>query len=199
MGRGTGHVESGFFGLFERRWAVPLLAELEASGGGARLVTLAHRTGAGRATARQSIEHLVRLGVVAENPGHGHPLRPEFVLTPRGRRIAPPAAGLMRALTGLDAIEAGLRKWSMPTLGAIGDGARRFGEVTERLGSATDRAASIALRDLERLGLIERRIGNDRPPHPVYAALDRAESCLAPLRAMRVQAAFGLHDVGSSS
>jgi len=170
--------------LFARRWAVPVLAELEAGGGGGRLVTLANRTGAGRATARQSIEHLLALGLVRENPGHGHPLRPEFVLTPRGRVIAPPSAALVRALVRLDAMDMGLRKWSMPALAAVGAGAHRFGEITGSLGSATDRAVSIALGDLESLGLVRRAVEDGRPPRPVYGVGARARGCLAPLNVL---------------
>lgn len=169
-------------GLFARRWAVPLLAELDAAGGGGRLVTLASRTGAGRATAGQSVGLLIELGLVRENPGHGHPLRPEFLLTSRGRLVAPPAASLVRALDRLDAVDMGLRKWSMPTLAAVGDGASRFGEITGALEPVTDRAASIALGDLESLGFVRRSIEDGRPPRPASRVAERARGCLRALR-----------------
>ncbi len=171
-------------GLFARRWAVPLLAELESGGGGGRLVALANRTGAGRATARQSIDLLLELGLVQENSGHGHPLRPEFVLTGRGRVAAPPSAALVRALERIDAMDLGLRKWSMPALAAVGSGAHRFGEITDALGFVTDRAASIALGDLESIGLVRRVIEDGRPPRPVYNVSARSSACLRALRAM---------------
>ncbi|MCP6652244.1 hypothetical protein NL518_29540, partial [Klebsiella pneumoniae] len=68
--------------LFHRRWMLPVLAELQRSRG-CKFVTLVHRTGASRKAINDTIAALIRLGLVMHNPGYGHPLRPEYLLTTR--------------------------------------------------------------------------------------------------------------------
>jgi DNA-binding HxlR family transcriptional regulator len=149
--------------LFHRRWSVPILAEMAAHDG-CRVAQLTHALEAGR----QPVA-LIALGLVRPNPGYGHPLRPEYVLTRRGGRAGPACTGLMRALREAEAIDVGLRKWSMPTLAAVGLGATRFGAIARALGDATDRAISQALGGLGEAGLVERRVEGGRPPAPRYA------------------------------
>src|SRR5947207_13068422 len=67
--------------LFHHRWAVPVLAELRRERG-SRFVTLANRIGVTRDSLRRTLSALIDDGLVERNPGYGHPLRPEYVLTP---------------------------------------------------------------------------------------------------------------------
>lgn len=153
--------------LFHRRWACPVMAELHRSEG-AKFISLVQTLGANAGAMRQTLDELIDLGWIRRNPGYGHPLRPEYLLTRQGERLAPSCAELDRSMRALDIQETALRKWSMPTLYVIGDRPTRFSEVTDALNRATDRAVSIALKDLTGADLIERRLVDGSPPGSVY-------------------------------
>jgi DNA-binding HxlR family transcriptional regulator len=159
--------------LFHRRWAVPVLAELHRSRG-AKFVTLTTRLDASPGAVRAALDHLQDLGWVGPNPGYGHPLRPEYILTPDGKRIAEPCDALDRALVGLDLRPVGLRKWSMPTLDVLRAGSARFGEIRGALAGITDRALSMALGDLLASQLAARSLVDGAPPSARYGPTGRA-------------------------
>jgi DNA-binding HxlR family transcriptional regulator len=100
---------------------------------------------------------------VTRNPGHGHPLRPEYLLTPAGARVAPACLSLLDALPDRDR---SLKKWTLPVLAAVGDGAR-FNDLRGEL-PATPRALTLALKDLQTLGLVEREVVGGYPPTTRY-------------------------------
>jgi DNA-binding HxlR family transcriptional regulator len=154
--------------LFHRRWSVPLLAALGRGGG--RLVVLAQRLGANQVALRQALDGLIELGLAQRNPGYGHPARPEYVLTARGGRLGPASAALVDALARRRLEDELLRKWPLPVLHAIGGEARRYGEIRQRLPGVTDRALAGALKELERHGLVRRRISREWPPVAHYEA-----------------------------
>ena len=153
--------------LFHHRWAAPILAELHRSKG-SRFVTLSNRLGLGRESLRRTLAALVEAGLVTKNPGYGHPLRPEYVLTQRGRTVAPACARLIAALERLDADDIGLKKWSMPAVLALADGECRYSELRKRLPEVTPRALTLALKDLAAAQLVERRVTPDYPPATMY-------------------------------
>ncbi len=155
--------------LFHHRWAVPALAELHRSKG-AKLVTLARRTGASSGSMRQTMSHLIELGWVRRNPGYGHPLRPEYLLTKRGERVGPACAQLMAAIESSLDMNVALKKWTLPALQAIGRGPSRFGEIASRLTGITDRALARSLHDLQQESLVQRDIHDGRPPFAAYHA-----------------------------
>lgn len=155
--------------LFRRRWACPVMAELHRARG-AKFISLVHALGANSGSVRQTLDELIGLGWVRRNPGYGHPLRPEYILTRRGDRLAPACASLDDAVSRADAQDIALRKWSMPTLYVVGDGPTRFTQVTEALKVATDRAISIALKDLSGAEMIQRQVVDGPPPGSVYGA-----------------------------
>jgi DNA-binding HxlR family transcriptional regulator len=128
---------------------------------------LVHALGVGRETLRVTLDSLIDAGLVARNRGYGHPMRPEYVLTARGRRLAPVAARLLDELGRRDALELGLRKWSLPVLAALAREAR-FGELRSTLAPVTPRALTLALKALVRAGLVERRIHEAFPPATSY-------------------------------
>jgi DNA-binding HxlR family transcriptional regulator len=165
--------------IVHHRWSLPVLAELSALGG-AKFVTLTSRLGVSRDSLRATIDALIELGLVQRNPGHGHPMRPEYLLTAAGARLAPACARIVEALRALDAEEVALRKWSLPVARGLVAGEERFNALKARLPGVTPRALSIALRSLQEAGLVERRIEDGRTPTPVYRLTPRARS-LAPL------------------
>jgi DNA-binding HxlR family transcriptional regulator len=159
--------------LFHHRWGVPVIAEIH-RGRGAKLVTIVNRLGVGRDTILRTLESLTDRGWVTRNPGYGHPMRPEYVLTERGRAIGPACVLLMQKLHALDQTQVGLRKWSMPVLAALFGGADRFGAMEAALPRATARALTLALKDLQHAGLVERDIEPGYPPRPRYRLSRRA-------------------------
>lgn len=166
---------SSISGLFHHRWSTPILAELHRSRG-TRFVVLAHRLGLSRESLRRTLTALIDAGFVQRNPGYGHPLRPEYVLTGAGAKVAPLCSRLITALGRLDLYEVGLKKWSMPVVLALaGDGSpRRFSELLGVLPDATGRALSFALKDLVKGGLVERIVTDDFPPGTAYRLTPRA-------------------------
>ncbi len=153
--------------LFNRRWAVPVLAELH-KGRGAKSITLANRLGVNRDSLRATLDELIEHGWIARNPGYGHPMRPEYLLTRRGEKLGPSCVRLMAALRNMGIQRIALRKWSMPITLALAGGVEHFGELKRILPGITSRALTLGLKELQRTGLIERRIVDQYPPTTSY-------------------------------
>jgi|SRR5215218_5524335 len=149
-------------GLFHHRWAPPALALLTERGG-ARFVELQRKLGVGHDSLRRALDGLLELGYARRNPGYGHPLRPEYLVTAAGRRAG---ASCARVLAAGDR-QVLLRKWSVPTLAQL-DEPRRFSELREALPRVTPRALALALQDLEAAGLVDREVLDTRPPSTLY-------------------------------
>jgi DNA-binding HxlR family transcriptional regulator len=153
--------------LFHYRWAAPVLAELRRQKG-SRFVTLARMLGVGRESLKRTLTALIELDLVARNPGYGHPLRPEYVLTHRGEAVAKRCQKLLAALDGN--ADVALRKWSLPVLAAL-ERPGRFSELRAALPGVTARALALALKDLQSAGLVDRSVDEEAyPPTVVYAA-----------------------------
>jgi DNA-binding HxlR family transcriptional regulator len=167
--------------LFHRRWAVPVIAELH-NGRGSKLVTLVHRLDASPGSIRSALDHLIELGWVVPNPGYGHPMRPEYVLTVQGERLGPACSKLMAEARRLDIADVTLRRWSMPVLHAVSIAPAHFGDISRRLVGLTDRALSLALHDLRDAALVARTIIEGSPPTTVYRPTRRA-TLLCPILA----------------
>ena len=176
---------SSIASLSRHRWALPILVRLDATSG-SRFVPLANGLGLSRDALRQTLDALIEAGLVMRNPGYGHPLRPEYVLTVRGRRIAAISSALLDALREAGVEQVGLRKWSVPILAALSS-ERRYGELRRAVG-ATPRALTLALKELVTAGLVERRVHDGFPPSTTYRITPRSR----PLRrhARRLAAAL---------
>lgn len=172
--------------LFHRRWAVPVLATLHAQHG-SKFATLVHTTAASPTSIRQTLDHLIAHGWVIPNPGYGHPLRPEYILTPSGEALAPAAADLDHALLDLDLRAIALRKWSMPTLAAMAGTPRRFGELALALPGITDRALSQTLRGLIAVPLAARLAPTALSQSPLYAPVHQGTRLAALVRGLANQ------------
>ncbi|MBI5155316.1 helix-turn-helix transcriptional regulator [Candidatus Poribacteria bacterium] len=154
--------------LFHHRWSVPVLALLAPSGGG-RFAEFVHALGVSRDSLRTTLAALRKLGLIERNPGYGHPLRPEYILTLAGRGLAPVAEDFMSRARRVELEELALRKWPMAALREIGSGAGRFSELSSRLAPITARALAGALKDLDAAGLVSRTVTADYPPAVAYA------------------------------
>lgn len=169
--------------LFHHRFSVPIVAVLYADRG-AKFVTLLNRTGASRDTLSDTLTHLVEGGVVARNPGYGHPMRPEYILTPFGETLGPPCVEAAKVMPGLGLFEIAVKKWPMLVVVAIGRGGARFGEIKDLLPGITPRALTSALRDLQSAGLADRVITESWPPHTIYTLTPLAHEALPVLEAI---------------
>jgi DNA-binding HxlR family transcriptional regulator len=167
--------------LFHHRWAVPVLAELRRQRG-SRFVTLANRLGVGRDSLARTLSGLMDAALVERNPGYGHPLRPEYVLSSEGERVAGVCERLLSQLEGLR--DVALRKWSLPTIGALGGGPLRFSELRSELDGVTARSLTLALKELQAAGLVERLVTDDYPPGTIYRLTERARPLARVLRAL---------------
>lgn len=166
--------------LAHRRWTVPVLALLHqarVSGDstGARTIGLVRRLELGRETLRQTVEFAVAHGWVTQNTGHGHPLRPDYVLTESGRRLGQACDRVWRTAVLVGAVEPLGRKWTAPILRVLWGGPARFGEIKAALGEhgVTDRALSLALRSLVEGEWVARRVVQTYPPGVEYSLAER--------------------------
>ena len=135
--------------LFHNRWSVPILAELHRQRG-SRFVTLSRTLGLSRESLRRTLAALTDAGLVGRNPGYGHPLRPEYVLTRAGERISGACRPLVEQLRRGNLEEIGLKKWSMPVVFALAEGPLRFSELRDRLEGVSPRALALALKTSKR-------------------------------------------------
>lgn len=156
--------------ISSRAWALPILAKLH-DGVAGRQAPLLDATGAGRTAFAQSLDHLITLGLVERNPGHGHPLRPEFRLTAAGTRAAALASRICHSLPPDE--QALCRKsWTIPVVTSLYS-PKHFVDVKRSLSPITDRALSQSLKLLEKHHWVKRSVSLDsRPPRAVYSAVN---------------------------
>ena len=158
--------------LTSRAWSLSILAALDARVPGRQAPLLA-ATGASRTAFSASLEHLVELGLLERNPGHGHPLRPEFRLTEKGYEAAEIAGRIVRAVPEDNAFKLLQRSWTLPVL-ALTETPRRFSAIRSDLTPITDRALSNSLHQLEAQDWLRRNIDmSGRAPFPTYHAINR--------------------------
>lgn len=154
--------------LFHHRWNLPVLAEIHRTAG-TRFVVLVNRLGISRDSLTHTLDALIVARWVRRNPGYGHPLRPEYILTKSGSHFAPHCHTLLEELRKRHAEDISLRKWSMPVLLMIAEGTERFADLKTGLPGITARALSLALRDLQEVSLIDRIVLDEYPPITRYA------------------------------
>jgi DNA-binding HxlR family transcriptional regulator len=162
--------------ITHHRWALPVLAELHAQRG-SKFITLVNRLGAHRLAVSDALHSLTTLGLVIPNPGYGHPLRPEYILTARGQHLAPSCTELLDRLHRARLADVGLRKWTLPTLLAIDQGAARFSDIRNALAPATDRALARTLSDSSTARLVA-RAADQHDRRAVMYTLDHAGKAL---------------------
>jgi DNA-binding HxlR family transcriptional regulator len=170
--------------LFHRRWAVPAIAALYRTRG-AKLVSLVSTLGATRAALKQTLAPLIRMGLVMRNPGYGHPMRPEYLLTARGMQVGPGCCALVERLEELGLESIGLKKWSMPVLAALDKG-QRFGALRAALPGLTDRALTLALKNLTAAELASRLVMDGYPPTTFYQVTEKARPVVGALEQIRL-------------
>lgn len=157
--------------LTSKAWSLKILALLH-SGVPGRQAPLIAATTATRSSFAASLEHLFQLGLLERNPGHGHPLRPEFRLTEQGKVVAAMAHRILEAAPDEDGFDLVKRSWPVPIL-ALTEAPSRFSTIRSGLGAITDRALSNSLGMLEERDWLRREIDvSQRTPFPTYQAVN---------------------------
>ncbi len=157
--------------ITSRAWAVPILAALH-EGVPGRQAPLITATGAGRTAFAQSMSHLIEIGLVERNPGHGHPLRPEFRLTTPGK-IGAEISHKIQTLAGEENRDLLRKSWTLPILAILHE-PHQFNDMQRALTPITDRALSQALKAMEDREWVHREVDlAARPPRPIYSAANR--------------------------
>lgn len=139
---------SNQYQIFHYRWDIPLLAEMFRTNG-AKFITLANRCGISRGVLKTSLTRLIASGLIAENPGYGHPMRPEYILTEAGKAIGPFCVAFLQEGAKREVTEVFRNKWSCPAIIATGDETIRFNALKKQLSPVTSRALSSTLKLLQ--------------------------------------------------
>ncbi len=153
--------------LFHFRWSVPILSEIFHQDG-ARFVTILNRLRLSRSVLSSTLGKLVDAGLIIRNPGHGHPLRPEYLLTHEGSKVAPFCKELMKCVREHKGGRLVQSRWALPILFLSNKGGIRFSELISRLRPITPRALSEELKLLSFEGYIKRKIVDGYPPATIY-------------------------------
>ncbi len=155
--------------ITSRAWSLNILALLH-QGVPGRQAPLLAATNASRTSFASSLKHLVQLNLLERNPGHGHPLRPEFRLTQTGIAVAETADRIVKAVPDDSEFALLRRSWTVPIL-ALTDTPQRFSVIKSDLATITDRALSTSLVQLEEREWLQRDIDTSkRVPFPTYHA-----------------------------
>ncbi|MEM6558685.1 MAG: winged helix-turn-helix transcriptional regulator [Myxococcota bacterium] len=162
------HLSKAFLSLLHHRWSVPVLAAFADLDGQAKFVTVQRRLDVSRSSLQRTLAALNALKLVRKNEGYGHPLRPEYLLTEAGRDVGSASKRMMQVLNSLSSVDVALRKWSIPVVRALAQRPTSFNALQAALVGITPRALSRAVRDLEDVGWVERRLQNTRPPRWEY-------------------------------
>ncbi len=75
-------------------------------------------------------------------------------------------------------------RWKVPILWHLLDGTKRFSELRRALGNVTQKMLSQQLRELERDGVVRRKVYPEVPPRVEYALTPLGATMSAPLRAL---------------
>lgn len=163
--------------LSSKRWLAPILAHMT-SENGSRFAAMARTLGMSKSVLSVHLDALERFGWIMRNPGHGHPLRPEYLLTAEGAQIAEHCVEITRVRAHLDLETRDLGRWSLPIIAELVPGPLRFTALQRRLDPVTPRALSLGLIQLAESRLIK------HPPAdlPAYALSQRGARIGALLR-----------------
>lgn len=169
---------SRLIGFVHHRWNVPVVAELYRHSG-AKFVTMVNHLGVSRASLSTSLADLIDRGLVVKNPGYGHPMRPEYLLTKDGESIGDQCQALTRIVRPGEEADLAFRKWTLPLVVAIGDETRRFNEIRSLLVGATPRAIAIGLKSLLEQRWASRSLIDEYPPTAGYRLMRKGQKVLS--------------------
>lgn len=158
--------------LTKGRWYLHLIAGIGDKG--ERSAVLLGRLGLSRSMLSRSLGRLQQEGWIMPNPGHGHPLRPEWKLTPQGLDVLPHVEALIAAQEAVGAGPDSAGRWHLPLLAALLNGEMSFSALESALAPISPRALSQALKHAIALDHVLRRVDNSFPPTPFYRLSKKA-------------------------
>jgi len=158
----------GLLNPFHSRWAIPIISILYDQKG-AKFITLLKELKISRSVLASTLRKLIDQKLVMRNPGYGHPLRPEYLLTDQGLRFGPFCKDMMTFVTEMKRYRLIQSKWALQIIHLCSGGDIRFSELKSALTPITSRALSEELKSLNSEGYIERRIIEGYPPVTAYS------------------------------
>lgn len=75
-------------------------------------------------------------------------------------------------------------KWTVLVVSALADGSKRFNELRREIPSVSQRMLTLTVRNLERDGLVSRKVTPSIPPRVDYALTDLGHSLQEPVLAL---------------
>ncbi|RYY34032.1 MAG: hypothetical protein EOP59_16875 [Sphingomonadales bacterium] len=156
------------------RWAVPVMALLSRQRG-ARFAVIASAFGLSHHSLSRSLDYLRNAGWVIPNPGHGHPLRPEYVLSEAGLPVGALCERIAAERERLALSAADLPRWSLPVVAGLAPDWTRFGVLQTQLSPVTPRALSQTLQAMIGTDLVKRRLEDRYPPVALYGLTGRGQ------------------------
>ena len=156
------------------RWAVPVMALLSREEG-ARFAVIARAFGLSHHSLARCLDYLRGAGWVIPNPGHGHPLRPEYLLSEAGKPVGVLCERIVAQRERLKLAAADLPRWSLPVVAGLAPDWTRFGELQARLDPVTPRALSQTLQAMIGHDLVKRRLEDRYPPVALYGLTRRGQ------------------------
>lgn len=75
-------------------------------------------------------------------------------------------------------------KWTVLVVSTLGEGSRRFNELRREIPSVSQRMLTLTLRNLERDGLVSRKVTPSIPPRVDYDLTELGRSLLEPVNAL---------------
>ena len=154
--------------LFHYRWSCPVISVLFRQKG-AKFITLLNELHISRSVLSSTLQKLMEQDIVKRNPGYGHPLRPEYILTDRGLRLGPFCSEMMACVLEHKGHHLFQSKWALWILQISSSGVKRFSELKSALAPITSRALSEELKLLHAEGFMERKIVDGYPPLATYS------------------------------
>ncbi len=167
-------------GVGDTRWVVPAMAMLF-DRKGEKFVTLWRSLGASQSGIRAALDATIARGWVERNPGYGHPMRPEYILTKRGAAAGEACSQVIGRLSEEGVKWKALSKWSMTALHTLRLGPYRFNELAATVEGATDRALVMCLKPLVAHGLVLRTVEDTYPPSVAYSLTPSGQPLVIPI------------------
>lgn len=171
-------VNNEFISLCSKAWTLQVLAYMH-SQCDPRISPMTHHLSASRTSISAALRYLVELGYLRKNSGHGHPLRPAYVFTPKGKDAAAWASQLNNMLEPAQ-WKIARRTWALPIL-RVTSPESRFGELRSKLSPVTDRALSETLKMLSENHWLRRCVDVEHVPPSVSYIPEGTGEILVPL------------------
>jgi DNA-binding HxlR family transcriptional regulator len=160
------------YNLFHYRWFIPIIGVIYVQNG-AKFVTLLNELNISRSVLTSTLRKLIEQGIVMRNPGYGHPLRPEYILTDKGIGLGPFCNEMMTSIIEQKGSHLFESKWAIQVIYLCSEGEIRFSELKSALTPITSRALSEELKLLHSEGFIGRKIIEGFPPLTIYSLTTR--------------------------